>query len=79
MRFCSSRSNAGANPPFRILAASQRAMILLRLWDLEADVAAGPIELSCCSSKDFQHVVFIPAACTAFHGDAFLTSVLLQK
>lgn len=39
----------------------------------------GQRELSSCASKDFQHVVLVPTARATFHGDAFLTAVLLQQ
>jgi hypothetical protein len=39
----------------------------------------GRRELSRCTGEDFEHVVFIPAACTTFHRDAFVAAVLLQQ
>src|SRR5581483_2636502 len=39
----------------------------------------GQLQLSCCSDKDFQQEVFVPAATAAFHRDAVSGGMLLQQ
>jgi len=39
----------------------------------------GQRSLSCCTSKDFQHEVFVPTANTAFHGYTVAARMLLQQ
>ena len=39
----------------------------------------GQRELSLCSSKDFQHVAFVPPTCATLHDNTVLGSVLLEQ
>jgi transposase len=42
-------------------------------------VPQGQRTLKFCSRKDFQQEVFVPAAATAFHGEAVATGMLFQQ
>ena len=39
----------------------------------------GPASLKRCSSKDFQHVVFVPTTTAAFHDETCAVGMLLQE